>query len=143
MAELAFGHPFFRQLGRGGEAVIQVDAVADAFFACLGDHFFGFVDLVGDGLFAENVAARFEREHGGLEVVGAVLVAAGGDADDVGFEVCEHFRRVPVNSGNVLSREAAEVRAVFLRCRKRPTSSESGSSLIDLRVPDLRSVLIQ
>ena len=63
-----------------------------ALFAGLGDHLLGFGDLVADRLFAQHVAAGFERLHGGLVVVAAVLIAAGGDADQVGLQGGQHLR---------------------------------------------------
>lgn len=90
MAEAAFIEPAFGDAGGGGEAVVEVDGVAAAFFAGEGDHALGLGDVVGDGLFAEDVAAGGEGFERGLAVITAVFVAAGGDGAEVGLERGEH-----------------------------------------------------
>jgi hypothetical protein len=74
--------------------VIQVDAVAEPLLPRLRDHLLSLSDLVGNRLLAEHVTTGAERLHGRLEVVAAVLLPAGGDADNVGLELREHLRRV-------------------------------------------------
>ena len=99
VAEAALVLPLLGQQRGRGEAVVEVDAVADALLLRLGDHLLGLGDLVGDRLLAQDVAAGLEGLHGGQVMVAAVLVAAGGDAAQVGPERVEHLLDVVAKAG--------------------------------------------
>jgi hypothetical protein len=90
-------------VGGGREAVVEVDAVTAVLLPRFGDHLLGLVDLVADRFFTEHVAAGLQRLHRGFVVIGTELQSAGGDADQVGLELAEHFVGV-VEGGSCESR---------------------------------------
>ena len=86
LADPAAGQPFLRAAGRRGEAVVQVDPVADALLLRQGDHFTGLVEPVRDGFFAQNRDPGAQQLHGRRIMMTAVLLAGRADADRVDLE---------------------------------------------------------
>ena len=55
-----------------------------------GDHLAGLLNVVGDGLFAEDMLAGRKGLHDGNAVPAAVFRTAGADVDDVELFIREH-----------------------------------------------------
>ncbi len=103
MPDAAFILPLLCQIRGGREAVVEVDGVAHAHPPRRRHHRFALFDLVADGLFAEDVTARFERLHRRQIVVARIFVAARGDAAQIGLERRQHGWRI-VERGDAQAR---------------------------------------
>ena len=90
-ADFALVLPLFRLPCRWSEAVVHVDTVAEVLLLGKFYHLGGMAEVIGDRLLSEDVTSRFERLYCRFVVVGGVFVAAGCNADDIGFYVIEHF----------------------------------------------------
>ena len=77
-------------------------------------HFPGAFDGVGNGLLREHMAARVQGLHGGLVMIGAVFIAAGTHADQVGLEGVQHFLRIQeIGNGVGFRRTLSPVEALI------------------------------
>ena len=109
LADLAVQLALLRVLGGLGEIVVQVAAQIQLVLRGVGDQLAGLAHVGADGLFDQHALLVGQRDHGRLEVHGAVLIAGGGDGHHVDLgHILEHVLFV-------IERAAAELGGGFVR----------------------------
>jgi hypothetical protein len=86
LAESARLDPFFGAFGGGGEAVVQIDPVAQVLLFGKSDHLLGQLHIVRDRFLAEDRDTGGEDLHGRRVVIAAVLDTRRADTDGIDLD---------------------------------------------------------
>ena len=110
-AHFAFCDIFPRLVRRLRKIMVEIAAEVQILFCGISDHIAGFIYIVGQGFFTQNVSASGESLHRRFIVPTAILISPGRDIDNIQILVLQHIFETIISFNTVSFR--SPIRGLF------------------------------